>query len=84
MPVLSRFSGITIEIYPSEHPPPHFHARYAEFIAQIDIRNGVILHGTLPLPQLRAVVAWAWPRRDRLMAAWDTIGAGRKPEKING
>jgi Domain of unknown function (DUF4160) len=84
MPILSRFNGITIEVYPSEHPPPHFHARYGEFIAQIDIKNVVVMHGGLPVPQLRDVRTWAQPRRDQLMDAWVAIREGRKPEKING
>ena len=84
MPVLYRFNGITIEMYPTEHPPPHFHARYNEFIAQIDIKNVLVMHGILPQPQMRSVKAWAEPRRDLLMAAWVAIREGRKPEKING
>jgi hypothetical protein len=83
MPVLKRIDGITIEFYPNEHPPPHFHARYAEFIAQINIRSGNIMMGSLPLPQLRTVREWALSRQDVLMAAWFAVGEGRKPEKIN-
>ncbi|MCK6040327.1 DUF4160 domain-containing protein, partial [Klebsiella quasipneumoniae] len=36
MPTLSIFYGIVIQIYWADHPPPHFHARYAEHEAQID------------------------------------------------
>jgi hypothetical protein len=28
MPELSRFYGILIRMYFSDHPPPHFHAKY--------------------------------------------------------
>ncbi len=28
MPEISRFLGIVITMYYSEHPPPHFHVRY--------------------------------------------------------
>jgi len=38
MPVVAIVDGVKIEFYPDEHPPPHFHARYAEFVAQIEIR----------------------------------------------
>ena len=34
MPVVAIVDGVKIEFYPDEHPPPHFHARYAEFVAQ--------------------------------------------------
>ncbi|MHB8949377.1 MAG: DUF4160 domain-containing protein [Rhodoferax sp.] len=30
MPVISRFFGIIIRMFFSEHIPPHFHAEYAE------------------------------------------------------
>jgi len=33
------FNGIKIEFNFDEHPPPHFHARYAEFVAQIDLES---------------------------------------------
>ena len=35
MPVVAIVDGVKIEFYPDEHPPPHFHARFAEFVAQI-------------------------------------------------
>jgi len=33
MPVVAIVDGVKIEFYPDGHPPPHFHARYAEFVA---------------------------------------------------
>jgi hypothetical protein len=37
MPRISAFYGIVITIYFSDHPPPHFHARYADHVAEIAI-----------------------------------------------
>jgi len=37
MPEISRFYGIIIALYYNEHNPPHFHAKYGEFKAEIDI-----------------------------------------------
>lgn len=48
MPNISYFYGITIRIYFSEHPPPHFHALYGEHIGQIDIATGKLIEGSLP------------------------------------
>ena len=31
-----------------DHNPPHFHARYAEYNAKIDINNLTIIEGSLP------------------------------------
>ena len=35
MPSISRFYGIVVSMYSSDHPPPHFHARYGEYEAKI-------------------------------------------------
>jgi hypothetical protein len=48
MPEISRFLGISIRMYRDEHLPPHFHAIYNEFTAQISIRNPAIINGKLP------------------------------------
>ena len=34
MPTVAIIAGVKIQFYPDEHPPPHFHARIAEFVAQ--------------------------------------------------
>jgi hypothetical protein len=48
MPTLSYFYGITIRMYWRDHPPPHFHAEYGEYIAVYDIQTLEILEGYLP------------------------------------
>ena len=30
MPVITRFFGIVVKMYPNDHTPPHFHAIYGE------------------------------------------------------
>ncbi|MGD1070844.1 MAG: DUF4160 domain-containing protein [Bryobacteraceae bacterium] len=37
MPTISTFYGILIRMFFNDHPPPHFHARYGEFEATIEI-----------------------------------------------
>ncbi len=39
MPVVSSFYGILIYFYFEDHNPPHFHARYNEYEALIDINT---------------------------------------------
>jgi Domain of unknown function (DUF4160) len=82
MPVVAIVNGIKIEFYFDEHPPPHFHARYAEFVAQIDMDTLEIIKGSLPRPQLRMIQEWALPRRRALRAAWDACSSGGKPGSI--
>jgi hypothetical protein len=39
MPLISSFYGILIKMYFGDHVPPHFHAEYGEFAAQISIND---------------------------------------------
>ena len=34
VPRISAFYGIVITMYFSDHPPPHFHARYGDHVAE--------------------------------------------------
>jgi hypothetical protein len=48
MPEMSRFFGISIKMFFGDHLPPHFHAEYGEFKAQVNIQSLVIIAGDLP------------------------------------
>lgn len=39
MPTISTFYGIIICMFFDEHAPPHFHAQYGEFKANINIKS---------------------------------------------
>jgi hypothetical protein len=47
MPTISAFYGILIRMFFNDHAPPHFHARYGEFEATIDIDTLEVLEGKL-------------------------------------
>ena len=83
MPVLAGFNGIKIQFYADEHPPPHFHARYAEFIAQIALDDLRVIAVSLPTAQLRQVREWASTRKSQLFTAWTTLEMGQLPEAIS-
>jgi hypothetical protein len=83
VPVVAMVDGVKIEFYPDEHPPPHFHARFAEFVAQIEIRTTKVLRGSLPPAKLNRVLSWAARHQSGLMEAWSAVEELRKPEKIN-
>lgn len=82
MPTVARFDGLKIKFYYDEHPPPHFHATFGEFEAQIDIGTLTVIEGDLPMPQLRKLRDWAAPRLARLAAAWDACRADAEPGTI--
>jgi len=72
-PELSRFLGIVISMNTRDHPPPHFHARYAEYEATFTIENGSLLHGNLP-PRVRGLVTeWAMIHQEELQENWDRM-----------
>jgi len=48
MPRLASFYGIVIWMYRPDHPPPHFHGQYGEYIAQIELGTLRVLNGSLP------------------------------------
>ena len=56
MPEISRFLGIVIYMYFEEHNPPHFHVKYNEYKAIMDIQTLNILAGHLPV-KVRSLVA---------------------------
>ena len=71
MPRISAFYGIVIAMYFDDHPPPHFHARYGEHQAQIEIATGNVLHGSLPRSSLHLVQEWCELHRGELEADWE-------------
>jgi hypothetical protein len=70
MPRISSFYGIAIWIYWSDHMPPHFHAKYAEFEVLIRIEDLSIYAGALPGRALGLVVEWASQHKSELMENW--------------
>jgi Domain of unknown function (DUF4160) len=73
MPVISSFYGILIKMYFGDHVPPHFHAEYAEYSAQISIRDLGIIEGYLPPKALGLVAEWASIHKAELMENWKSL-----------
>lgn len=73
MPVISSFYGILIKMYFGDHVPPHFHAEYGEFSAQISIREFGIIEGDLPPKALGLVAEWANIHQEELMYNWENL-----------
>ncbi len=82
MPTISAFYGVLIQMFWSDHAPPHFHALYAEFEALIDIRTLEVIRGKLPRRALVLVLEWAAQHRDELMEDWNLCETKQQPKKI--
>ena len=70
VPEISRFFGIVIAMFYGDHLPPHFHARYGEHRAIIEIESGALLTGWLPPRVLGLVTEWAAKHQRALRENW--------------
>jgi hypothetical protein len=69
------FYGIVITMYFRDHPPPHFHAKYGEHVAEIEIATLTVSDGSLPPRGLKLVLEWAAEHQAELQANWDRARA---------
>ena len=70
MPEISRFLGIVVRMYYSDHPPPHFHARYGGHRVVVYLEDRVV-GGTFPKRALRHLLEWHGLHRKELEDDWD-------------
>jgi hypothetical protein len=70
VPEVSRFLGIVIQMYFSDHGPPHFHAKYGEYRITVDINSGDV-EGTFPRRALAMVLDWYMEHIDELRDNWE-------------
>jgi hypothetical protein len=82
MPTISTFYGILIQMFFSDHAPPHFHALYGEHEAQINIQTLEVIRGRLPRRALNLVLDWAERHQAELMESWNLCRAGKSPKPI--
>ena len=83
MPTISEFFGILILMYFSDHSPPHFHAKYGEYEALIQISPLGMLKGNLPPRALSLVIEWAQIHQKELIENWNYAANNKKLHKIS-
>lgn len=81
MPEISRFYGIVITMYFSDHNPPHFHVRYNDYHAIIDIETGKV-KGEMPRQALRLVFEWLDQHKEELRENWLRMEKGEPVTSI--
>ena len=69
MPEVSRFYGITIAMFYTEHGLPHFHAEYGGRRISVEIDTGLV-RGEFPPAALRLVLDWLALHRRELSDNW--------------
>jgi hypothetical protein len=73
---------VKIQIFFGDHPPPHFHARFAEHQALFVIPTLEILEGSLPAPKLEVVRSWARAHASELIVCWQRAALRQDPGRI--
>jgi len=69
-------------MYYNDHAPPHFHARYGDYEALIQIAPLGLLKGNLPPRALSLVFEWAQIHQKALLADWSHAENNKKLHKI--
>ena len=82
MPTISRFNGILIQMFWTEHRPPHFHAIYAGVDIEVDIQTLQVLNGTLSRQVLALILKWAALHQEELMENWKLCEKKERPRRI--
>jgi len=59
MPTIKIIEGTKVDVYSREHPPPHFHALYAEHEELIEIETLETYAGKIPNNKRKKIVKWA-------------------------
>ncbi len=81
MPEISRFLGIVIGMFYSEHGVAHFHAVYGEHEISVEVESGAV-HGIFPTRALQHVLEWAELHKAQLLANWDLARQGKTLDRI--
>jgi hypothetical protein len=84
MPEISRFYNIVIKMLFKDtvrHNKPHIHVFYNEYEASIGI-DGELFAGSLPVKQMRLVLAWITIHEEELYTAWNKAVSGIHFERI--
>jgi len=73
MPTVITIDSIKIDIYSREHPPPHFHAKFAEFEELIEIETLETYAGNIPRMQRKKVTDWAGDNKKFLLDIFNQL-----------
>jgi len=69
-------------MYYRDHAPPHFHAIYGEYDAEVEVATGRVIAGDLPKRAKTLVSEWAKLHRDDLSLNWNLARAAQPLNSI--
>jgi len=82
MPTIAIVDGVKIQMFYNDHTPPHFHAILGGDEVLVAIRGLDVIRGSLPLPRLRRVLAWARDHQGELALNWIRCQDEQSPTRI--
>jgi hypothetical protein len=82
MPRISQFHGVSIYMYYSDHPPPHFHAMHGDDEGLSSISLPDLHRGYLPGSVLKRVLEWAELHQTALLDNWRLAQTGQPLNQI--
>jgi len=82
MPKISVFYGIIIMMFYEDHNPPHFHVKYGEFEAIINILDFALIQGNIPPKAIALVMEWAALHKEELLEDWNLAIQGKPLKQI--
>ena len=72
MPIICKFFGITIFMFWKDHAPPHFHAKYGDDEAIIEIETGNAT-GSMSKRAMKMIQEWRKSHRTELLEEWKLV-----------
>ena len=82
VPEISRFFGIVIQMFWTDHAPPHFHAKYGSSRCTISLHTLAVTSGALPRRAMALTLEWAAEHREALMEDWNLCANKQMPKRI--
>jgi len=79
---ISRFLGIVVDMSCDEHASPHFHARYGDGTAVVEVPNLRLVRSTLPPRAVGFLMEWASRHPEELIQDWELARSGKPLKRI--
>jgi Domain of unknown function (DUF4160) len=71
--LIATVSGLKLEIYPNEHPPPHFHVKSSTTSASFRVDNCERLHGDISHSDYKKIKYWHQFSKPLLIEKWNSM-----------
>ncbi|MFN4197900.1 MAG: DUF4160 domain-containing protein [Flavobacterium sp.] len=73
MPTIKIIDNVKIDMYSRDHPPPHFHVKFAEYEELIEIETLETYAGKMPKVQRKKVTDWAVDNKEFLLDIFNKL-----------